>query len=146
MIRKYQDDDTDAIIDVWFKATRLAHPFLSEDFLAEEVQNIRKIYLPNTETWVLEDGGHLVGFISLIHHGRGDIEVGAIFLDPARHGCGLGKALMDRAVTLHRRLKVDVFKDNKIGRRFYDGYGFIFSHEYVFERTGDAVLQLTYGI
>jgi len=95
------------------------------------------MYLPNADTWVVEDEGKVVGFIALIGN-----EVGAIFVDPKCHGRGLGKALMDKAQSLHARLEVEVFKENHIGRNFYDRYGFKYLEEKVFETTGDKVLRL----
>ena len=41
-------------------------------------------------------------------------------------------------------LEVEVFKDNKIGRAFYDRYGFKFVHEYIHEETNRAVWRMKY--
>ena len=49
---------------------------------------------------------------------------------------------MDKAQSLHARLEVEVFKENHIGRNFYDRYGFKYLEEKVFETTGDKVLRL----
>jgi putative acetyltransferase len=92
MIRLYRDDDLDRLIEVWYQASLLAHPFLSERFLNRERELIAGVYLPVAETYVYEKDGVLVGFIALM----GD-EVGAIFVDPALHGRGIGRALMDYA-------------------------------------------------
>ena len=118
MIRKRQETDGEAIIGVWYAASLLATPFLSEAFLAEERDKILKIWLPKAETLVFEVGGKVVGFLSLIGN-----EVGAIFVHPDSQGRGIGRALMDHAASLHEELVLEVFEDNAIGRRFYDGYG-----------------------
>ena len=137
IIRPYIGSDLSELLEAWGKSTSLAHPFLSESFLAQEKINIPNMYLPNADTWVVEDEGKVVGFIALIGN-----EVGAIFVDPKCHGRGLGKALMDKAQSLHARLEVEVFKENHIGRNFYDRYGFKYLEEKVFETTGDKVLRL----
>jgi len=54
MIRKFRETDCEVIIEVWFAASQVATPFLSDEFLAEERDNIRKIWLPKAETWVFE--------------------------------------------------------------------------------------------
>jgi putative acetyltransferase len=118
MIRKYQPEDTDALVAIWQSASALAHRFLDEAFLTQEEVNLRQKHLPNAETWVLEDGGNPAGFIALI----GD-EIGGLFLDPSLHGRGFGKALVDYAVEIKGPLHVEVFEKNEIGRRFYDRYG-----------------------
>lgn len=144
MIRKYKPEDADAVIAVWYKASKLATSFLSEEFLAQEKENIRNLYLPNTETWVLELERQVKGFTSLIHHEDGTIEVGAIFLAPHTHGKGHGRALMDKVISLYPAVFVDVFSNNAVGRRFYDQYGFRHRHEYFHEATGQMMTRLSF--
>lgn len=139
MIRKYKKTDDDAIIEAWYEASLLAHPFLTADFLEKEKENIRKIYLPNTETWVYEDKAKVVGFISMIGN-----EVGAIFLNPNFHGLGIGKSLMDKVAEIHEILEVQVFEKNTIGRRFYDRYEFMPIGKELHEETNEMLLRLRY--
>ena len=137
MIRKYQSQDTDALVSVWQKANALAHPFLAEDFVEQVAQDMRNIYLPNAETWVLEEDGQPAGFIALI----GD-EIGGLFLDPSLQGKGFGRAMVDHAAALKGPLRVEVFKENAIGRHFYECYGFVFVGEYRHEASGELTLKM----
>lgn len=144
MIREFISSDTDAIVDAWQRASNLAHPFLTPAFLAQEAHNVRHIYVVHAETWVAEISEQVVGFIALI--ASEDVcEVGGLFLDPAFHGQGIGKALMDKAVAEKGPLKVEVFQRNAIGRRFYAAYGFVASGEYFHEASGQMTLQLRYS-
>ena len=138
MIRKYQAKDLEDVLVAWAAASAVAHPFLSDEFLAEERQNIANVYLPKAETWVCELDGRVVGFISLLGN-----EVGAIFVDPKVHGVGIGRALMDHARGLREELEVEVFKANVIGRAFYARYGFELMQEKVHDQTGLDVMRLT---
>jgi putative acetyltransferase len=140
MIRDYQPADFDQLINAWLKASKLAHPFLSDGFLKKEIDNIRDIYIPNTETIVYEHGGTVIGFLSLMRD-----EVGAIFLDPHYHGQKIGKALMDHAAGIRQRLELDVFKENHIGQKFYFRYGFKVSHEHMHEETGNMLLRVVFN-
>ena len=63
MIRKYQPADSEDVLNVWARASALAHPFLSQEFLELERHNIPNVYLPKADTWVWEADGHVVGFI-----------------------------------------------------------------------------------
>lgn len=139
MIRFYHPDDTRAIIHVWQQASSIAHPFLNPDFLEKEAINIRDVYLPNTKTWVWDDEGHLKGFISMIKN-----EVGAIFVSPEQHGEGIGTKLMNTVVYLHDELMVEVFTENKIGRKFYIGYGFKEIKRHIHEETGNELILMKY--
>lgn len=138
-IRQYEESDLEAILSSWENATRLAHPFMTDEFIAQERTNIAEIYLPNTDTWVVEIDGYVKGFIALMKN-----EVGAIFLQPDCHGKGAGKALMDKAQQLHGNLEVEVFKENSIGRKFYSRYGFYQIEEKLHEPTGQQVLRLKF--
>ncbi|WP_373008833.1 hypothetical protein [Hyphomonas sp.] len=44
MIRPYTDQDTDAVVSIWRATSEVAHPFLSEAFLAAETENVRNVY------------------------------------------------------------------------------------------------------
>jgi putative acetyltransferase len=138
-IRQYRESDLEAVLSSWEVATRLAHKFMTDDFIAQERKNTTEIYLPNTDTWVAEIDGEVVGFIALMGN-----EVGAIFLQPACHGKGVGKALMDKARELHGNLEVEVFKENTIGRKFYSRYGFSHLEEKLHEPTGQQLLRLKF--
>lgn len=138
-IRQYNTSDLEAVLSSWEAATRLAHPFMTDDFLAQERKNVGEIYMPNTDTWVAELDGNVVGFVALMGN-----EIGAIFLQPNYHGKGIGKALMDKANELHSSLEVEVFKANAIGRKFYSKYGFELLEEKHHESTGQPLLRLRF--
>lgn len=137
MIRKYRDQDLNDLLDAWADASEIAHPFLTQDFLASERENIPKLYLPNAETWVFEDEGRVVGFVALLGN-----EVGAIFVHPSHQRRGVGKLLMDKAKGIRGELIVEVFKANSIGRAFYAKYGFETIAEKIHEQTGFDLLRL----
>jgi putative acetyltransferase len=137
VIRKYDADDLAELLNVWYDASQIAHPFLTRDFLDQERRNVIQKYLPNAETWVFEEEGQVVGFIALIGN-----EVGGIFVTPRRHGQGIGRALMDHARAALKHLDVEVFEANKIGRAFYHAYGFKVIRAVVHEETGEPVLRL----
>lgn len=137
MIREYRESDLSELLDAWHAASLVAHPFLDEDFLASERRNIPELYLPNAETWVYEHAGQVVGFIAMIGN-----EVGAIFVQPRLHGQGIGRALMDHARERRNGLEVQVFTENKIGRRFYSLYGFEEISESLHEASGHEIILM----
>ena len=138
-VRKYENSDLDAVLSSWETATRLAHPFMTDEFIAQERINVAEVYMPKTDTWVIEIDGVVEGFIALMGN-----EVGAIFLQPKHHGKRAGKALMDKAQQLHSDLEVEVFKENLIGRKFYSQYGFEHLEEKLHEPTGQKLLRLKF--
>ena len=140
IVRNYTDDDLDAVLFAWEDASRVAHPFLTEEFMDTERYNIPNVYLPNAETWVVEQNGLVTGFIALLGN-----EIGAIFVRADHHGTGAGRALMDKAKQLHQDLEVDVFEANTIGRKFYAACGFTSLSDSIHEPTGQPVLRLIFS-
>lgn len=137
MIRQYRPTDCEELVDVWARASALAHPFLSDEFLELERRNIPDLYLPMAETWVWEAGGRVVGFLSLLGN-----EVGALFVDPEFHRSGIGRALLEKARALRGELEVEVFERNRLGRGFYERIGFELIHRRIHEQTGFEVMRL----
>ena len=140
MIRLYTDEDLGELRDVWYRASLIAHSFLSSEFFETERRQIAAHWLPMAETTVYETEGRVVGFLSLIGN-----EVGAIFVDPDYQGRRIGRALMDGARDSRPFLELSVLEANSIGRRFYDAYGFEFVDRHVGEATGQSELRLRFG-
>ena len=136
-IRPYAASDLESLLSCWDKADGLAHAFLPETFRQQVRKDLVDLYLPNTETWVAEFNGAVIGFIALAGN-----EVGGLFLDPAFHGKRIGKSLMDKARELRATLEVEVFKNNNIGKAFYKKYGFELMEEKLHDKTGQILLRL----
>lgn len=140
IIRQYKETDLSGVLSSWENANRMAHPFLPNAFVDKVRHDIPSLYLPNADTWVAEVDGKVLGFIALIGN-----EVGAIFVEPDLHGMGLGKALMDKAHSLHSTLEVEVFEKNTIGRKFYNNYGFKELLRKSHDETENMILRLIHS-
>ncbi len=139
MIRSYVERDLDAVLDVWYRASLVAHSFLTEPFFERERHDIAEQWLPIAETIVAEVDSRVVGFLSLIEN-----DVGAIFVEPESQGRGVGRALMDEAAASRPYLELEVFEANSIGRRFYARYGFEAVDRHVNMLVGVPELRLRF--
>lgn len=139
MIKTYEAQDLEELLDLWYQASLVAHPFLEEAFLEKERYNIEHVYIPNTKTWVFKKEDKVLGFIGMI-----DNEVGAIFVHPDQHGQGIGTRLMNWVAERYDSLEVEVFERNKIGRSFYDKYGFTEMRHSIHEETGQPLIRMQY--
>jgi len=139
MIRKYKATDLTNIIDIWYKTSAIANPFLVNDIVEKVKKDMRDIYISNAETWVYEESDELVGFISMLGN-----EVAGLFVNPNYQAKGVGTQLVDFVAKLHNELEVEVFEKNKIGRPFYDKYGFIFIKKYFDQASNQEVLRLKF--
>ena len=136
-LRPYSPDDADACMDVWSRASRLAHPFIPGEGEGERARITREDYLPNAEIWVAAgEGGRVLGFVALL----GD-ELGGLFVDPRVQGEGLGRRLVEHAASLRGALYLEVFEENTRARGFYAAMGFRETGRRVDEQTGHVLLR-----
>ena len=137
MIRRYKVKDLNELLGAWYSASKVGHPFLSKAFFEQERKNIAEFFLPKSETWVYEQAGKVIAFISL--H---DNEVGGLFVDAAYQRQAIGRALLDHVKNSRAYLELEVFEDNQIGRNFYKNYGFKQIDKCLCEETGFVQLRL----
>ena len=141
MIRKHQESDLEEILAIWYQASTLAHPFLEDAFVEKVKKDMREIYIPGSETWVYEEKGKVIGFIGM----QGN-EIGGLFVLPDHHSKGVGTQLTNFISEYHEELEVEVFTRNKIGRAFYDKYGFIKIKEFLHEESKLEVLRMKFTV
>ncbi|MGJ3263669.1 MAG: GNAT family N-acetyltransferase [Salinarimonas sp.] len=121
LIRAYDPTyDADACLAVWRAASEAGHPFLGASALDADAVLVRDVYLPRAEIMVASDDGRLAGFLALL----GTV-IGGLFVDPARHARGIGRALVLHAAARKGALDVEVYEENAGARAFYDRLGFV---------------------
>ncbi|MGL6316440.1 N-acetyltransferase [Vibrio sp. WXL103] len=133
MIRKHTAKDIDCILDIWLKASIQAHDFVAAEFWQSQVDNMRNVYLPMSESYVYEVDSKIVGFYSLYEN-----LLAAIFVSLNDQGKGIGKQLINDAKQRRSSLTLNVFKANEASHRFYISQGFEVVSEQADEHTGQA--------
>ena len=120
MIRKLNEADIDKVMDIWMKSTIKAHDFISKEYWQNNYNTVKEVYIPMSETFVYKDVQGIKGFISVINHEF----IGALFVDIDFQGNGIGKQLIDYAVSKYGKLQLAVYKENKKSVEFYINRGF----------------------
>lgn len=126
MIRAYQPDDLDAVMQLWLTSTIAAHPFIAEQYWHESAPLVRNTYLPAARSWLYilppdtADKNPIAGFISILEEQL----VGALFVAQPFHGQGIGKALMDHVQQHYHSLTLEVYQQNQRAYHFYRKQGF----------------------
>ena len=137
MIRKYNENEIPRLLEIWEAAALIAHPFLTDEFHQMVKKAMKEMYMPNSDTWVYVESGNILGFISMMNN-----EIGGLFVDPNQQGKGIGTQLVNFMTQFHDSLEVEVFEENKIGKPFYEKYGFKFIKEYVMKETNQKVIRM----
>lgn len=131
MIRSYRKTDLEEMARIWYEASVTAHSFVPASFWASQRSAMKEMYLPLAENFIFEENGQPAGFISLVGE-----KVCALFVAPEMQGKGIGRALLEHAKTLRRRLSLKVYRENKRAFQFYKKCGFVAVGEEIDEYTG----------
>lgn len=121
IIRPFEEGDWQAICRIHDEARmiELQYAGLEQAFLPLWIAADREGLFDYTVE-VAEFDGSVAGFIAYE-----DGEVGWLYVDPARHGHGIGGALVDRACDRSRKpLTLEVLVGNESARAMYEHKGF----------------------
>ena len=119
VIRKMEFSDMDDILDIWLKASVKAHNFVKNEFWESQVEAMRDIYIPTSDTYVFKENNTIKGFFSLSKN-----NLAALFVSVEFQGQGIGQKLMKKAKSLRSKLILTVYQENKKGIDFYLKSGF----------------------
>lgn len=131
MIRGFQNSDMETVLDIWLQASIKAHHFVHADYWKSQLNNMRNIYIPASETYVYEVESRVVGFYALNEN-----ILAAVFVLPTYQGQGIGKALLAHAKSRRQQLTLSVYKENESSYRFYLSQGFEMVSEQLDQHTG----------
>ena len=120
MIRKLNEADIDKVMDIWMKSTIKAHDFISKEYWQNNYNTVKEVYIPMSETFVYKDVQGIKGFFFVINNEF----IGALFVDIDFQGNGIGKQLIDYAVSKYGKLQLAVYRENKKSVEFYINRGF----------------------
>lgn len=120
MIRPCRPADMPRLMALWLPSTIAAHPFVEESYWRESAVLVRDSYLPRAQSWAYCHAGVIVGFISVLD----ERFIGALFVEQAFHGHGVGQALMTHVQQRYPRLSLEVYEQNLRACAFYRKQGF----------------------
>lgn len=119
-IRRSRPDEIERLFEIWRDSTDATHGFVSREDLTAIARIVREDYLPAAELWVIVDADdRALGFM-----GMTGSSVDSLFIDPAHHGRGLGRAMIDHARAISPDLTVEVNEQNPGAAAFYRAMGF----------------------
>ena len=119
-IRPSRPDDYPRTFEIWRGAVVATHDFLTpEDFAAIE-RMVRDQYLPAAEFWIAADENDQ----ALAFMGMSGAQIDSLFVHAEARSSGVGRRLVEHAMTLHPVLTVNVNEQNASGAGFYQRLGF----------------------
>lgn len=140
MTRKIEPEEIDDVLDVWINASIQAHSFIDKEFWRSKIDDMREIYIPNSDTYIFKENEIVKGFFCL-HGGT----LAAMFVSPEFQGNGIGRKMMEKAKSLRDRLELTVYKENPKSIEFYRKCGFQIIKEKIDAHTGHVEVLMNYG-
>ncbi|MHB8471055.1 MAG: GNAT family N-acetyltransferase [Gaiellaceae bacterium] len=118
MIRRALPQDADAVAELYERSFALLDFLPALHSLAEHRLWFARV-LAETETWVREEAGELLGFATLREN-----ELSYLYVEPVAIGRGIGSALLEHAKEQRPGgFELWVFQQNGRARAFYERHG-----------------------
>ena len=138
MIRKFENLDLDAVMQIWLQANLDAHVFIPASFWRGHFEIVRDM-LPQAELYVHENEAtrQIDGFIGLTEN-----HIEGIFVVKSARSKGIGKALLDYVKSRKPRLYLSVYQKNERALAFYRREQFAVQSEGIDEDTNEAEIQM----
>ena len=138
MIRKFETQDLDAVMQIWLHGNLNAHAFIAASFWRGHFEMVRDLLL-QAELYVHENEAprQIDGFIGLTEN-----HIEGIFVAKAARSKGIGKALLDYVKSRRPRLDLSVYQKNERALAFYRREQFVVQSEGIDEDTNEADIQM----
>ena len=138
MIRKFETQDLDAVMQIWLQANLDAHAFIPASFWEAHFEMVRDM-LPQAELYVHENEAtrQIDGFIGLTEN-----HIEGIFVVKSARSKGIGKALLDYVKSRRPRLTLGVYQKNERALAFYRREQFAVHSEGIDGDTNEAEIQM----
>lgn len=117
-IEKCTPDCYQLLTQIWQRAVKATHSFLSQKDFDDIGSKLSSDYFPNVELFALIDNNIIAGFIGLAQN-----KIEMLFIDADKQHQGHGSTLLDFAINAEATL-VDVNEQNSDALKFYLSKGF----------------------
>jgi len=139
MIRKFEKNDIQAVMQIWESENIKAHKFISKEYWKSNYNSVKEL-LPNAEIYVYIVKEKIVGFVG-IHNNY----IEGIFVDANNQCNGIGTALLNKVKENRNTLTLSVYKKNTKAIHFYKKNDFVMTSENIDKNTGEIEYTMTWS-
>jgi GNAT superfamily N-acetyltransferase len=137
IIRKFKKEDTDKVVEIWFNSSLQSHSFISRALLLRQREEVIMKYLLIADSWVAEEDGEVLGFISMLEK-----YIGGLFVSPRHQRKKVGSSLINKVKEDKGSLAVGVYEKNPGAKLFYEKLGFRYVNKELQSETNEYVLNM----
>jgi putative acetyltransferase len=138
MIRKFEINELETILDIWLNTNIKTHDFIDTSYWQKNYDPVKKM-LPDATIFVYEDHNQIRGFIGLM-----DNYIAGLFINTDSQSKGIGKALLNYAKEINSELFLQVYKKNVRAVSFYLSENFVVSKEQIDANTDEVELVMSW--
>lgn len=138
MVQRYILSDYSKLIDIWERAVKKTHTFLSKESY-EKIRESLVEYFNSVEIYVYKKNGRDAAFM-----GVKDDKLEMLFCDPDYFRQGIGTFMLNYALNFLNIKYVDVNEDNIPAIDFYKSHGFYEVARTEHDVFGYPILHLAY--
>ena len=128
MIRKFEKNDINPVMQIWKNENIKAHKFISKEYWKNNYNYVKEI-LPNAEIYVYVLKENIVG----------------IFIDTNNQCKGIGTSLLNKVKENRDNLTLSVYKKNINAINFYKKNDFIITSENIDKDTAEIEYTMTWN-
>ena len=139
MIRKFEKNDINPVMQIWKNENIKAHKFISKEYWKNNYNYVKEI-LPNAEIYVYVLKENIVGFI-----GINENYIEGIFVDTNSQHNGIGTLLLNKVKENRNNLVLRVYKKNTKAINFYKKNDFIITSENIDKDTAEIEYTMTWN-
>lgn len=139
MIRKFEKNDINAVMEIWVNENIRTHNFIVKEYWKDNYEYVKDI-LPKADIYVYILYEQVVGFV-----GTNNNYVEGIFVDINNQHSGIGTSLLDRIKEDKDNLTLNVYKKNANAIKFYEKNNFIITSENIDKDTNEIEYTMTWS-
>ena len=138
IIRNFNDFDLKRVMRIWYEGNLEAHDFVDKNYWEKNFGFVKRS-LPESEVYVYEIDGYVVGFV-----GIDEGYIAGLFVDKEYRGVGIGTKLIEYVKELYDFFTLHVFENNYGAVTFYENRGLIKKEESIHEDLGEVEYLMYY--
>ena len=139
MVRDFQAEDLNRIMELWLETNIQAHDFIKKSYWQDHFDEVMEI-LPNASVYVYEDNGSIEGFIGLV-----DNYIAGIFISNDNQSRGIGRQLLHHVKGNHNELSLKVYEKNQRAVKFYLREGFLVAEKQEDRDNGEMEYEMVWN-
>ena len=139
MIRKFEKNDINAVMEIWVNENIRTHNFIAKEYWKDNYEYVKDI-LPKADIYVYILDEQVVGFVGVNNN-----YVEGIFVDINNQHSGIGTSLLDRIKENKDNLTLNVYKKNANAIKFYEKNNFIITSENIDKDTNEIEYTMNWS-